>query len=106
MRNFYDPNFVKPNFELKDVASKFDFDSVAAEKLDRFPYVITTRAAYASGPPPSYRFVAETDSYVLWQGRARRAARARGDRAGAHGPVQVPSGASVHRRRGGATEHG
>jgi hypothetical protein len=67
VRNFYDPYFVEPNFELKDVASKFDFDSVAAEKLDRFPYVITTRAAYASGPPQSYRFVAETDSYVLWR---------------------------------------
>ncbi len=67
VRNFYNPYFVEPNFELKDVASKFDFDSVEARKLDRFPYVITTRAAYASGPPQSYRFVAETDSYVLWR---------------------------------------
>ena len=67
VRNFYDPYFVEPNFDLKDVASKFDFDSVEAGTLDRFPYVITTRAAYASGPPQSYRFVAETDSYVLWR---------------------------------------
>ena len=67
VRNFYNPYFVEPNFELKDVASKFDFDSVEARKLDRFPYVITTRAAYASGPPQSYRFVEETDSYVLWR---------------------------------------
>ncbi len=67
VRNFYDPYFVKPNFEIEQVASKFDFDSVTADTLARFPYVITTRAAYASGPPQSYRFVAETDSYVLWQ---------------------------------------
>ena len=67
VRNFYNPYFVEPNFDLTDVASKFDFDSVEAGTLDRFPYVITTRAAYASGPPPSYLFVAETDSYVLWR---------------------------------------
>ena len=67
VQNFYDPYFVKPNFDLKDVGSKFDFDSVKATKLARFPYVITTRAAYASGPPPSYRPVLQTDSYVLWR---------------------------------------
>ncbi|MGI9020840.1 MAG: hypothetical protein ACR2G3_09050 [Solirubrobacterales bacterium] len=70
VRNFYDPYFVKPNFELEDVASKFDFDSVEAEKLDRFPYVITTRAAYASGPPVSYVPVRDTDSYILWRAGA------------------------------------
>ncbi len=67
VRNFYDPYFVEPNFELADVGSKFDFDSVTAETLVRFPYVLTTRAAYASGPPPGYRPLAETDSYVLWE---------------------------------------
>ncbi len=30
VRNFYDPYFVEPNFELADVGSKFDFDSVTA----------------------------------------------------------------------------
>jgi hypothetical protein len=67
VRNFYDPYFVRPNFELENVGSKFDFDSVTAETLARFPYVITTRAAYASGPPPRYRPVAETANYVLWR---------------------------------------
>jgi hypothetical protein len=66
VRNFYDPYFVEPNFDLEQVGSKFDFDSVTAETLARFPYVLTTRAAYASGPPPGYRAVARTDSYVLW----------------------------------------
>jgi hypothetical protein len=67
VRNFYDPYFVKPNFELREVASKFDFDSVTAEKLARFPYVLTTRAAYASGPPPGYQVARLTPSYELWR---------------------------------------
>ncbi len=54
VRNFYDPYFVEPNFELEQVGSKFDFDSVSAKTLARFPYVLTTRATYASGPPPGY----------------------------------------------------
>ncbi|MEO8092662.1 MAG: hypothetical protein ABI726_08145 [bacterium] len=67
VRNFYDPYFVKPDFELANVGSKFDFDSVTSETLARFPYVITTRASYASGPPPGYEAVEATDSYVLWR---------------------------------------
>jgi hypothetical protein len=67
VRNFYDPYFVEPNFELRDAASKFDFDSVDADTLARFPYVITTRAAYASGAPPDYEAVVATPSYVLWR---------------------------------------
>jgi hypothetical protein len=67
VRNFYDPYFVTPNFELEQVASKFDFDSVTAETLAKFPYVVTTRAAYASGPPLGYDAIVETDSYALWE---------------------------------------
>jgi hypothetical protein len=69
VRNFYDPYFVEPNFELKDVGSKFDLDSVTADRLETFPYVITTRAAYGSGPPPDYEAVLQTDNYVLWRQR-------------------------------------
>jgi hypothetical protein len=67
VRNFYDPYFVKPNFDLKNVGSKFDFDAVKASTLARFPYVLTTRAAYASGPPPGYQVAIQTPSYVLWK---------------------------------------
>jgi hypothetical protein len=67
VRNFYDPYFAEPNFELPQVASKFDFDAVTAETLARFPYVLTTRAGYASGAPPDYEVVFETPSYVLWE---------------------------------------
>ncbi len=66
VRNFYDPYFVEPNFELADVGSKFDFDSVTASTLAGFPYVLTTRAGYASGPPPGYESVRRTASYELW----------------------------------------
>ena len=80
VRNFYDPYFVRPNFELKRVASKFDFDSVTASTLARFPFVITTRAAYASGPPPGYEAALETSSYVLWrQGGSTVASRRPGE---------------------------
>jgi hypothetical protein len=67
VRNYYDPNYVKPDLRLKDVFRKFDFDSVKAATLDRFPYVITTRGAYASGPPPTYEPVRETPDFVLWK---------------------------------------
>jgi hypothetical protein len=91
VRNFYDPNYVKPDLRLKDVFRKFDFDSVKPATLDRFPFVITTRAAYASGPPPNFERVPEgerarkqprppsgtgaaafepvreTDDFVLWK---------------------------------------
>jgi len=67
VKNFYDPFYVKPNTELGDVFAKFDFDSVDARTLAKFPYVLTTRAAYASGPPPGYRVVTQTPSYVLWK---------------------------------------
>ena len=67
VRNFYDPYFVEPNFDLANVGSKFDFDSVTATTLAEFPYVLTTKAEYASGPPPGYRVAASTDSYELWE---------------------------------------
>jgi hypothetical protein len=67
VRNFYDPYFVEPNFELAEVGSKFDFDSVTAATLGEFPYVLTTRAGYASGAPPGYRVIERTDSYELWE---------------------------------------
>jgi hypothetical protein len=67
VRNFYDPYYVKPNLELENVFAKFDFDSVTGKTLARFPYVLTTKAAYASGPPPGYEESKETENYVLWK---------------------------------------
>ncbi len=67
VRNYYDPNYVKPDLRLQDVFRKFDFDSVTPRTLARFPFVITTRAAYASGPPPAFRPMRRTPDFVLWK---------------------------------------
>jgi hypothetical protein len=67
VRNFYDDLYVRPRLGLADVFQKFDFDSVTARKLHRFPYVITTRGAFASGPPPWLRLVRTTPSFALWK---------------------------------------
>ena len=37
VRNYYDPNYVKPNLRLKDVFQKFDFDSVTPATLAPLP---------------------------------------------------------------------
>jgi hypothetical protein len=94
VRNFYDPFYVKPNYELKQVGSKFDWDAVAAEKLDRFPFVITTASKYASQPPPEYELLKETPSYRLWERTAPTvAARTPGETGPAPaGPLQCPDG--------------
>ena len=37
------------------------------ETLDRFPYVVTSRAAWNSQAPPNFKRIAATPSYVLWE---------------------------------------
>ena len=72
VRNYYDNNYVRPNLKLADVFRKFDFDSVKPTDLARFRYVITTRAAYASGPPPTLRPIRITPDFVLWRRESPR----------------------------------
>ena len=60
------PNPEKP-FDTGDAYSPIDFDSFSRGTLDRFPYVITSRAAWNSQAPPSFKRVAATPSYVLWK---------------------------------------
>jgi hypothetical protein len=60
------PNPEKP-FDTGDAYSPIDFDSFARATLDRFPYVITGRAAWNSEAPRNFRRVAATPSYVLWK---------------------------------------
>lgn len=60
------PNPEKP-FDTGDAYSPIDFDSFSKGTLDRFPYVITGRAAWNSEAPPNFRRVAATPSYVLWK---------------------------------------
>ena len=44
-----------------------DFDSVSASTLDSFDYVITTRTAAQSEPPPNFRLVGASRSYDVWR---------------------------------------
>jgi hypothetical protein len=60
------PNAEKP-FDTGDAYSPIDFDSFSKGTLDRFPYVITGRAAWNSQAPPNFKRVASTPSYVLWE---------------------------------------
>lgn len=60
------PNPEKP-FDTGDAYSPIDFDSFSRATLDRYRYVITSRAAWNSKPPPNFRRVAATASYVLWE---------------------------------------
>ncbi len=54
-------------FDTGDAYSPVDFDSFSGGTLDRFPYVITGRAAWNSQAPENFRRVAATPSYVLWE---------------------------------------
>ncbi len=60
------PNPEKP-FDTGNAYSPIDFDSFSRGTLDRFPYVITGRAAWNSEAPPGFRRVDATDSYLLWK---------------------------------------
>ncbi len=61
-------NLEKP-FDTGDAYSPVDFDSFSRSTLNAFPYVITGSAAWNSEAPASFREIASTPSYVLWERR-------------------------------------
>ena len=106
VRNYYDPNYVRPNLRLDDVFRKFDFDSVRPATLGRFPYVITTRAAYASGPPPAFEPLRLTADFALWKRTGpvgERRTLAEGDRPGEPLDCSTRRGRRLSRGGGAAT---
>lgn len=44
-----------------------DFDTVEAATLNEYDWIITTRDAAASAPPPQLKLVRTTDDYELWR---------------------------------------
>jgi hypothetical protein len=54
-------------FDTGDAYSPIDFDSFSRGTLNRFPYVITGRAAWNSQAPLAFKRIAETPSYLLWE---------------------------------------
>jgi hypothetical protein len=61
-------NLEKP-FDTGNAYSPIDFDSFSGSTLNRFPYVITGRAAWNSEAPNSFKEIASTPSYLLWERR-------------------------------------
>ena len=59
-------NSEKP-FDTGDAYGPIDFDSFSRGTLDRFPYVITGRAAWNSEAPPNFSRIAATESFLLWK---------------------------------------
>jgi len=60
------PSPEKP-FDTGDAYSPIDFDSFSHGTLDRFPFVITGRAAWNSQAPEGFKRVAATPSFILWK---------------------------------------
>lgn len=54
-------------FDTGDAYSPIDFDSFSPGTLNRFPYVITGRAAWNSEAPAAFRRIRATPSFLLWE---------------------------------------
>ena len=80
-----------------------DFDTVPSGTLNAYDWVITTRDAAASAPPPQLRLVWTTHDYALWHrvGTVRpRSTLAEGDMSGAVLDCGAPAGRAVLRSGG------
>jgi hypothetical protein len=64
------PSPTKP-FDTGNAYSPIDFDSFTYSTLNRHNYVITSAAAWNSRAPSSFKRVAGTDSFVLWEQRQK-----------------------------------
>ena len=54
-------------FDTGIAYSPIDFDSFQYFTLNRFRFVVTTSAGWASDAPPNFREVARTPSFILWE---------------------------------------
>lgn len=81
-------------FDTGDAYSPIDWDSFSHETIERFPYVITGRAAWNSQAPRNFRRRAATESYVLWErtgkGSESRHVLLEGTEAAAHADCASP----------------
>lgn len=85
--------------------SPFDFDSVPAADLDKVRYVVTTRSRNQSTPPPNFRPVASTSSFVVYERRGPSRARrilAEGPSSAALLDCSTPAGRALSGRTGWA----
>jgi hypothetical protein len=85
----------------------FDFDSVDAATLNEFEWVITTRDAAGSSPPPQMHVAKTTPNYVLWHRDGKVQPRSilnEGQMPGAILDCQTPGGRRVLAGGGVAAE--
>ncbi len=54
-------------FDTGDAYGPIDFDSFSRGTLERFPYVVTGRAAWNSQAPPGFERIDATPSFLLWK---------------------------------------
>jgi len=47
--------------------TRYDFDSMTPAELDAADFVISARSPLMSEPPPNFRRIGTTDSFVLWK---------------------------------------
>ena len=57
-------------------SAPFDFDSLTSRGLDRFRFAVSVRGPYASDPPPNWRLIRRTRSFLLWKRSGRTPPRA------------------------------
>lgn len=80
-----------------------DFDSVTAETLNHFDWVITTRDAAASEPPAAMHLARQTRNYSLWRRVGKVAPRETlNEGSAAYAPLEcnTPAGRALSRRGG------
>lgn len=75
-----------------------DFDSLDPSAVDRFEYLVATRSAFASTPPPNWRLVTTTRWYELWRRDGPTAPRSVLSEAGAPGAVLDCANPALPRR--------
>lgn len=65
--NHYNVKGLPNRFPAGDESVKLDWDGLTPQQLDRYPYVITTRASFQSAAPPNFTPLRTTDDYILWR---------------------------------------
>jgi hypothetical protein len=94
---------LRPGVGVVPDSLRYDFDSVPRETLDWADLAITTRTPYTSEPPPNFRAVDSTESYVLWKRIGPTPARRtlpEGELPGAMLDCSTPQGRRLSGRRG------
>jgi hypothetical protein len=104
--NYYSVEEVRGRFQKGEGGGeKFDVDAVFPRTLDQFRFILATRGGPASSPPPRFKPVVETESYVLYERRGRVGRRKTLDEGVEPGAVldcETPAGRRVARGRGTA----